>query len=89
MSAIDPQAVDEVRLRRWRLVLGDPAQEGCGVALAGDYARIDEALTALFDPDSPGGLRGGSGASTPSLPPVKWRLAGPGSKRKSRFCDPR
>jgi len=70
MSAIDPQAVDEVRLRRWRLVLGDPAQEGCGVALAGDYARIDEALTALFDPDSPGGLRGGSGASSPRV--ARW-----------------
>lgn len=62
-------APDE-RLRRWRLVLGDPAQGACGVGLQGDDVRIDEALTALYDADSPAGLRGGTGASSPRV--ARW-----------------
>jgi Mg-chelatase subunit ChlD len=61
---------EAARLRRWRLVLGAPAQEACASALAGEDARIDQALTALYDADSPGGLRGGSGASSPRV--ARW-----------------
>lgn len=58
------------RLRRWRLVLGEPAQDSCASALTGDDVRIDQALTALYDADGPGGLRGGSGASSPRV--ARW-----------------
>lgn len=58
------------RLRRWRLVLGEPAQDACASALTGDDVRIDQALTALYDADGPGGLRGGSGASSPRV--ARW-----------------
>ncbi len=58
------------RLRRWRLVLGEPAQEACSTALTGDDLRIDQALTALYDAQGPGGLRGGSGASSPRV--ARW-----------------
>jgi Mg-chelatase subunit ChlD len=68
MSEISPQ--DDGRLRRWRLVLGDPAKDSCGGALAGEDVRIDQVLTALYDADSLGGLRGGSGASSPRV--VRW-----------------
>ncbi len=70
-SPTDPdQAPDQGRLRRWRLVLGEPAESGCGCALAGIDAQIDTALGALYDPDGPGGLRGGSGASSPRV--ARW-----------------
>jgi Mg-chelatase subunit ChlD len=34
--------------RRWRLVLGGPADEATGVRLEGDEARMDQALEALY-----------------------------------------
>lgn len=60
----------DARLRRWRLVLGDPAQASCGAALAPADAAIDQALSALYDADGPGGLKGGSGASSPRV--ARW-----------------
>ena len=70
-SPTDPdQSPDQGRLRRWRLVLGEPAESGCGCALAGTDVQIDAALGALYDPDGPGGLRGGSGASSPRV--ARW-----------------
>ncbi len=66
-----PEAMPDDRLRRWRLVLGQPSQESFGGAtLSGDDVRIDEALTALYDADSASGLRGGSGASSPRV--ARW-----------------
>lgn len=63
--------VPDDRLRRWRLVLGEAANQSCGGTLQGaDDVRIDQALTALYDADSPGGLRGGSGASSPHV--ARW-----------------
>ena len=53
------------RMRRWRLVLG--AADGTGVPLAGDDARIDAALGALYDSDEGAGL-----------PPAAQRQAGLG-----------
>ncbi len=64
------QAPGQNRARRWRLVLGEPAEAGCGCALSGIDAQIDAALGALYDPDGPGGLRGGSGASSPRV--ARW-----------------
>ncbi len=37
------------RLRRWRLLLGDAADEALDVRLAGDDAAMDGALAALYD----------------------------------------
>ncbi|RQO57267.1 hypothetical protein DBR47_15665 [Paucibacter sp. KBW04] len=61
------------RLRRWRLVLGSEAEPACG-ALTGANAEMDQALTALYEADGPGGLnsskRGGRGGSAPSV--ARW-----------------
>ena len=64
----------EERLRRWRLVLGREADEACG-ALGGTAMEMDQALTALYDPNGPGGLsskerRGGREGSAPSV--ARW-----------------
>lgn len=65
---------DTDRLRRWRLVLGSQAESSCG-ALEGAPKEMDQALTALYDPQGPGGLqsqdrRGGRGGSAPSV--ARW-----------------
>ena len=57
-AIIDPE--DE-RLRRWRLVLGGPAQEGLGAgALTGADRGMDETLAALYDGERSAGLGGSS-----------------------------
>jgi Mg-chelatase subunit ChlD len=65
------------RMRRWRLVLGAAgAGEVTGVSLAGDDARIDDALGALYDSDEGAGLQpagprqAGLGASAPRV--ARW-----------------
>ncbi len=65
---------DDARLRRWRLVLGSEAQGSCG-GLTGGLADMDQALSALYEPEGPGGLssrdrRGGRGASAPNV--ARW-----------------
>jgi hypothetical protein len=64
---------DAERLRRWRLVLGGD-DDGTGVEVTGDDARIDAALAALYDapPVRGGGARrrGGLGASSPNV--ARW-----------------
>src|SRR5215469_16638018 len=81
MSA-DPEAPlrEAERLRRWRLLLGSPAEESLGFGSRGsalDSADrgIDAALAALYDaaPDKPrrGGQRSaGLGASAPTV--ARW-----------------
>ncbi|WP_213450569.1 VWA domain-containing protein [Rhizomonospora bruguierae] len=49
--------MSEERLRRWRLVLGGGDADGTGQGLTGEDARIDEALSALYDADA-GGVGG-------------------------------
>ncbi len=57
---------DDERLRRWRLVLGRPAEEGLGVPLAGELRDRDRVLEALYDSDRQGNL----GSSSPSV--ARW-----------------
>jgi Mg-chelatase subunit ChlD len=63
---VDPR--DEERLRRWRLVLGEPAGTELGCTLAGDDLRMDGALEALYDSGS--GRKGSLGASSPNV--ARW-----------------
>ena len=78
---LEPQRVhDAERLRRWRLLLGGGDQQhpdGVGVSLRGDEARMDAALSALYDAPSPGkrpgagkSRAGGLAASAPSV--ARW-----------------
>ena len=68
------------RLRRWRLLLGTPAEQGLGFgqqgqSLSGTDQGIDAALSALYDaapegPRRPGSRSAGLGASAPSV--ARW-----------------
>jgi len=61
---------DEERLRRWRLVLGGDKADAIACKLSDIDLAMDKALAALYDPDAPGSMRGGSGASSPSV--ARW-----------------
>jgi len=72
---------EEERLRRWRLLLGEPAQEALGTTLGGGDSDVDGALGALYDADrrlsdrpapgeGPGQRTGGLGASAPGV--ARW-----------------
>ena len=60
-----PTADDE-RLRRWRLVLGEPAAQSTTAALAEADRGMDRVLEALYDTERKGGL----GASSPNV--ARW-----------------
>jgi Mg-chelatase subunit ChlD len=53
---------DEERLRRWRLILGEEAQEAC-LGLDGEDLQIDRVLAALYNSDRSAGL----GSSSPHV----------------------
>lgn len=63
------------RAQRWRLVIGSEAEEACG-ALPQQLNELDQALSALYEPDGPNGLnasanrRGGRGSSAPTV--ARW-----------------
>ncbi|WNG19231.1 VWA domain-containing protein [Cystobacter fuscus] len=57
---------DEERLERWRLVLGQPAQESLGVSLGETERSMDKTLEALYDSERKAGL----GASSPQV--ARW-----------------
>ena len=65
------------RMRRWRLILGG-ADDGTGASLGGDDARIDAALSALYDSDadqgsgSQTGRRRGSGLAASAPRVARW-----------------
>jgi Mg-chelatase subunit ChlD len=69
-----PAAIDDVqrdgpeqeRLKRWRLVLGNPADELLASPLRADDLGMDAVLEALYDADRKGGL----GSSSPNV--VRW-----------------
>jgi Mg-chelatase subunit ChlD len=57
--------------RRWRLLLGEAAQtEDNQNLLSAEEIKIDAALSALYDLDSPQHLRGGTGSSSPKV--ARW-----------------
>jgi hypothetical protein len=58
-----PRVSESERIRRWRLVLGGGPADGTRTALAGDDARIDVALGAVYDADQQRGRGRGSGRS--------------------------
>lgn len=64
----------EERLRRWRLLLGESAEESLGQGLGGDDSAMDVALAALYDSESAKGTpqqrTGGLGASAPRV--ARW-----------------
>ncbi|HET7899098.1 MAG TPA: hypothetical protein VFL47_15535, partial [Flavisolibacter sp.] len=57
--------VDEELIRKWRLILGEPA-DGTGFRLTGQDLQMDKALEALYDTDRTGGL----GPSSPNV--TRW-----------------
>jgi hypothetical protein len=61
---------DSERLKRWRLILGQHAEDSCG-ALAGTALGMDQALAALYDAPVAGGLStdrsAGLGSSAPRV----------------------
>ena len=61
-----PDGSETERLRRWRLILGEPAQQSLDVPLAGDDAGMDRVLEALYDSERHGAL----GASQPNV--ARW-----------------
>ncbi|MFD7946335.1 hypothetical protein ACFV5K_25885, partial [Streptomyces sp. NPDC059744] len=69
-------AVDDERLRRWRMVLGGDSAETTGCTLTGRDAAMDGALNALYGGGGRPGGRGGSdrsaglGGSAPSV--ARW-----------------
>ncbi len=54
------------RLRRWRLILGSDQADALRTPLSPDDARIDKALSALYDAQRTGGL----GSSSPNV--ARW-----------------
>lgn len=62
-----PTSGEGERLRRWRLVLGEPASPAMpGASLRAEDAGIDEALSSLYEADRSAGL----GASSPRV--ARW-----------------
>ncbi|HEX5848462.1 MAG TPA: VWA domain-containing protein [Rubrobacter sp.] len=59
------------RLRRWRLMLGEDAQEGIGCGLAGEDRGMDRVLAALYGSSGGSGARSaGLGGSAPNV--ARW-----------------
>jgi Mg-chelatase subunit ChlD len=62
-------SADAARLRRWRLLLGDPAQQECqGFQLSDHDAQMDAALAALYDAGD--NRKAGLGGSAPRV--ARW-----------------
>jgi Mg-chelatase subunit ChlD len=51
---------EEARLQRWRLVLGQSAEETLGVSLTPELSERDRVLEALYEGERKGGLSGSS-----------------------------
>ncbi len=65
-SAIRNPQSDDLRLKRWRLILGSDEADSLGVALSGADGAMDRALSALYNSDRSGGL----GSSSPNV--ARW-----------------
>ena len=57
---------DDERLRRWRLVLGQPAAEPTDAPLTEADLGMDRVLEALYDTERKGGLGPSSQAGSPA-----------------------
>lgn len=69
MTRVDEQE----RLRRWRLILGSPAEQGLGIGLGTSDTAIDAAMAALYDSEARSSSKdrsGGLGASAPQV--ARW-----------------
>ncbi len=64
--APDAEILEQERLRRWRLILGEAADETIGFTLTGEALGMDRALGALYDSDRSAGL----GSSAPNV--ARW-----------------
>ena len=64
-----PMITPTEQQKRWRLILGSDAENSCPCDLDDAEIRMDKALAALYDTDSPapGKRRGGLGASAPKV----------------------
>jgi hypothetical protein len=40
---------EQERLRRWRLILGAPSEQGLGIGLGTSDSAVDAAMAALYD----------------------------------------
>jgi VWA domain containing CoxE-like protein len=60
--------IESERLKRWRLVLGNDAQDSCGSTLNGADLSMDQALEALYKSDQ--SRSGGLGGSAPKV--ARW-----------------
>lgn len=66
-----PQPGGHERLRRWRLALGEAAEESTGTLTSADDSAMDAALAALYDAGPGGGPRtAGLGGSAPRV--ARW-----------------
>ena len=69
-----PVGMSEVGDRRWRLLLGEPAEAALGVTLDAGDQEMDAALAALYDPEAEEGdgrrRAGGLAASAPRV--ARW-----------------
>lgn len=65
-ARIDARIDEGERLRRWRLMLGGPADESLGAPLVGADRGMDDVLAALYDSDRSAGL----GSSSPNV--ARW-----------------
>jgi Mg-chelatase subunit ChlD len=64
---------EQERLRRWRLVLGESAEEPLGTRLAGPDAGMDAALAALYEAqDGAGGAARGAGLGGSAPRVARW-----------------
>lgn len=64
--APEAEAQEQERLRRWRLILGEAADETIGFSLSGEALGMDRALGALYDSERSAGL----GSSAPNV--ARW-----------------
>ena len=67
---------EDERLRRWRLLLGSPAEPALGAGLSGEDNAIDGALAALYDADSSGSGSGGGPGGGPGGAPGRGSRGG-------------
>lgn len=59
-------SMKQEKLKRWRMILGEDAEEATGISLQGDELSIDKTLAALYDSDTQG-KKGGLGKSSPNV----------------------